>query len=368
MDTLLLFTNTKNMNEIKERGSAQNPDNSDQDTGVVENPKIYKEDNEDQIIEDEIDKMGGNIVEIAQPLTEDEADDPQSTEKAAEVPPDEVEQAELKFATEVPDEEVNANIRELHNGIIEFANSQAEDNPEVDPTRLEQMKKFLSAAHTELKGAAERISQLVDQSLIKEATELLDTTMSNIKSKAKQYFGNKTDSMFDDYEKQMMQAIGAKNDPKRKKYLRLAADAVDFIPVAGSAKMITEAFAGKTLSGRKLRPLARTIHLVSGTAFLALDLTGIGGTLGKSVKAPKLLKRSAALMRKLGGDKAGPISRVVYKTGVYLAKHKTAEKIANKSLQKMADSKAKIGLHVAAAVSKNVLQDLERENERKVAA
>lgn len=62
---------------------------------------------------------------------------------------------------------------------------------------------------------------------------------------------------------------------------------LDFIPVIGSAKMISEAIRGNQhMTGKKLDAQVRVIHGVSGAIFLTLDVTGIGvivSELGKAI-------------------------------------------------------------------------------------
>lgn len=58
---------------------------------------------------------------------------------------------------------------------------------------------------------------------------------------------------------------------------KVVTNVVDFVPVIGSAKMILEGIQGKQLGTEKeIKGLGRVVHTVSGAAFLALDLTGVG--------------------------------------------------------------------------------------------
>lgn len=51
----------------------------------------------------------------------------------------------------------------------------------------------------------------------------------------------------------------------------------DFVPVVGSAKMLAEAFKGEQyVTGQKIEGWKRGLHGVTGAAFLAADLTGVG--------------------------------------------------------------------------------------------
>lgn len=61
------------------------------------------------------------------------------------------------------------------------------------------------------------------------------------------------------------------------KHHALASDITDFVPVVGSAKMIKEAISGEQMgTGNKIEGWRRVVHGVTGAAFLAADLTGIG--------------------------------------------------------------------------------------------
>ncbi len=61
------------------------------------------------------------------------------------------------------------------------------------------------------------------------------------------------------------------------KHHTLASNITDFVPVVGSAKMIKEAISGEQMgTGNKIEGWRRAVHGVTGAAFLAADLTGIG--------------------------------------------------------------------------------------------
>ncbi len=63
-----------------------------------------------------------------------------------------------------------------------------------------------------------------------------------------------------------------------KKYAKadVVSSAIDMIPVVGSAKITGEAALGKTASGQKLEGGKRAWHALTGVAFLALDVAGLG--------------------------------------------------------------------------------------------
>lgn len=78
-------------------------------------------------------------------------------------------------------------------------------------------------------------------------------------------------------------------------------EGVDWVPVAGSAKMVGESVAGKRLSGEEIIGMDRMKHGAKGAAFLAADLTGVGevARLGKAgIVAAKI--GEAAAVKALG--------------------------------------------------------------------
>ncbi len=111
----------------------------------------------------------------------------------------------------------------------------------------------------------------------------------------------------------------ASGDPQRVHLAMLAADEkyrvrsrvtniTDFIPVVGSAKMIHEAVTGRQLgTGKKIEGWQRALHGVTGTAFLAADVTGVGAVgsvIGKvlvrgAVKAGEKMTLRAVEMKAL---------------------------------------------------------------------
>ncbi|MDQ5957050.1 MAG: hypothetical protein QG614_21 [Patescibacteria group bacterium] len=62
--------------------------------------------------------------------------------------------------------------------------------------------------------------------------------------------------------------------------------ALDFVPVLGSAKMVHESFTGQQeFTGHKIEGWRRLVHGVSGAAFLASDLSGVGAVASLGGKA-----------------------------------------------------------------------------------
>ncbi|MBX4187424.1 MAG: hypothetical protein KW802_04225 [Candidatus Doudnabacteria bacterium] len=153
--------------------------------------------------------------------------------------------------------------------------------------------------------------------------------LQDAKSKAESYFSDRIDEHFKDSEKNQASARKETGLSKKEKFLKLAIDAIDFVPIVGSAKMVGEGLAGQTMSGEKLSRNKRMIKTAEGAVFLALDLTGIGMAATEGMKAGSLVTRSAALMRKLGMSRE--IYMPVFKTGQFLLRDSVAGKLADKS-------------------------------------
>ncbi|MDI9354828.1 MAG: hypothetical protein QM532_01170 [Cyanobium sp. MAG06] len=74
-------------------------------------------------------------------------------------------------------------------------------------------------------------------------------------------------------------------------------EAVDFVPVVGSVKMIAEGLRGKQYgSGKEIKGVNRAIHAVAGAGFLVSDLTGIGAV--ASIAGKGALKVGVKTMEK----------------------------------------------------------------------
>lgn len=75
-----------------------------------------------------------------------------------------------------------------------------------------------------------------------------------------------------------LEAIHQESEMKKKEHrTSLTTNALDFLPVIGSAKMIAEGLRGKQFgTDKEIKGLGRLVHTASGVGFLALDMTGIG--------------------------------------------------------------------------------------------
>lgn len=151
--------------------------------------------------------------------------------------------------------------------------------------------------------------------------------------------------MYDDVRTNLEQAIKEKDPQAKSRLYKFACGAMDFIPVAGPAKMIVEAAAGKTLGGNTLEGWQRFLHLSEGLVFTMVDLTGFGAVATKLTKAgkagvhlgPRLLTRTAALMRKLGV--ARKIYSPIFKSGRFLFRHPQLARAASRGVREMFDAR-----------------------------
>lgn len=172
-----------------------------------------------------------------------------------------------------------------------------------------------------------------------EAEAQVKELINRMEIDANEHFGPKIQAWFDGYKKRQEEAEKTSNPIESSKFKRLALGSVDFIPIVGSAKMIGEGVAGKTMSGEDLTKGRRILHTVEGVVFLTLDLTGVGVIGSESLKAAKLFTRSAAYMRKIG--MAREIFQPVYQFGRFLIRHPEAGKIADKAINEIIEARDK---------------------------
>lgn len=147
-------------------------------------------------------------------------------------------------------------------------------------------------------------------------------------------------SIYNDVRRNLDQAIAEKDPHAKSRLYRFACGALDFVPVAGPAKMLIEAAAGKTLGGEKMEGWKRFLHGAEGTVFLAIDLTGFGVVATKLAKAgkagmmaPRLMTRTAAFMRVVGVPRK--IYKPVFKFGSFLIRYPKLGQAATKGLEWM---------------------------------
>lgn len=163
-----------------------------------------------------------------------------------------------------------------------------------------------------------------------EAEARVSELIKELEGTAGEHFGPKIQAWFDEYTKRHDEAEKTSDPDNKSRLKKLALEAVDFIPIVGSAKMIGEGVAGKTMSGNELTKGRRILHTVEGVVFLTLDLTGVGAIGSESLKATKLFTRSAAYMRKIG--MAREVFQPVYQFGRFLIRHPEAGKVADKAV------------------------------------
>ena len=122
---------------------------------------------------------------------------------------------------------------------------------------------------------------------------------------------------------------------------RAVSSGLDVVPFVGGGKIITEAVAGKRLSGEPLSGKERIVHGAVGTAALVLDVTGIGEIrfVGKAIP---LVKKMA---EKLGTRGLTRAAKLFERTVVFMEKHASlvakAEGVAEQQLKKVLGEHAK---------------------------
>ncbi len=105
---------------------------------------------------------------------------------------------------------------------------------------------------------------------------------------------------------------------------------VDFVPIVGSAKMVTEAFKGEQYgTHKKIEGWRRGVHGVAGAAFLAADFTGVGAV-------GSLITKGALRGILRGGIKSG---EKIAEKAILESSEKAAVKIAEQEAAKIAQRK-----------------------------
>jgi len=112
----------------------------------------------------------------------------------------------------------------------------------------------------------------------------------------------------------------------------ITSNSLDLIPFGGGVKMMVEAIAKKTLSGKKLDGRSRIIHAAMGAGSLALDFTGVG----EMEKGVVVVGKGASLIEKIGAKLSekgvGKMAKVFAATSRFMRAHPEltteAEKLA----------------------------------------
>jgi hypothetical protein len=101
----------------------------------------------------------------------------------------------------------------------------------------------------------------------------------------------------------------------------IVSNGLDFVPFAGSGKMLVESVAGGTMTGRDLDGKERIVHAAVGAGLLALDFTG----LGEAADAVTLVGKMTALVgrcgEKLAEKGAVKAAGLFAKTALFMERH-----------------------------------------------
>lgn len=208
------------------------------------------------------------------------------------------------------------------------------------------------------------ISELFASGRNEEALAMGKALIEESKHNSAQFLTDRVETSFAEYSQREQEASTAFDQSEKGRLYKLAMEAVDFVPVVGSAKMLGEGLAGKTMSGEKLTKSKRLWHTAQGAAFLALDLTGVGAAAAEGMKAGRVVTRSAALMRKTG--MAREVYSSVYKTGKFLIDNPIAAKVADKAFEK-AIAARKMSAASLVEKTKQALWTESEEEEKKLA-
>lgn len=264
--------------------------------------------------------------------------------------------------TEGPDSEKN--LGEAAEATREFAATpEQESTPESRRRNL--AREFYTRFEPKMKEVLVKQAELRLAGREEEANELGQAAMAEAKTEAGKFLGEELDGWFAEYEQKNEEAKTEFDGSRKSKLVRLSSDAVDFIPVVGSAKMIAESVYGQTLAGEKLTKGQRALRFAEGSIFLALDLTGVGATASTGLKAGRLATRSAAMMRKVGMKPE--VYRAVYKTGRFLIKNPEAGKIADKSLRYILNGREKRKNLLTEEARQEVLNTISEQEEEMAA-
>lgn len=232
---------------------------------------------------------------------------------------------EETFNQEYSDSETSRLATDVTEGWNEFSKvEQKADDVDIN----KEGTQFYSDNFEDFRNTASSVSDTFEQGDYESAKKMAWDFIASLKNKAGNYFANKTEGWFKEYDQTAAAAEQESDASKKDKLKKLAIDGVDFVPVVGSMKMMAESAAGKTMGGEKLSNFKRFMHGAEGSVFLALDLTGLG-VAAEGLKSAKLMSRSSALMRKMGLSEK--VYKPVFKFGEFLGKHPNVAKVADKA-------------------------------------
>lgn len=321
---------------------------------------------EDQQIEKDLDQEPTNVDDMLEP--EDETSpaegEPSPGPSEEEMDAAEEEMEEAKFNSEEYVKEVDKGFSEFKDKILSKLNLDKEGREKL----AEAAQKFVSELYDDFKHVMKEVDDLYSQGKDAEAAQKGITFTEAAKEKASEYFGDKVDGWLKENDSLFEEAKNEKDPAKKEKMVKIAMEAVDFIPFVGDVKMIVEGAVGRTAQGKKLDGVRRFMHSTQGVVFLALNAVsyGGGGTIAKGVKGAKVFTRSAALLRKMGLSRK--VYKPVYKAGVFLAKHPNVAKVVDKGLDHIRDRRKIMASKVGTKVNTAFNDMASGEQERKEAA
>lgn len=218
----------------------------------------------------------------------------------------------------------------------------ADENPfegtTIDPKSVEaRTLAAVEGMKQDMQKAVEEAGKALAEGDTDKASEIAKGLFTNLEAVGVKDLPPEVQAMYTDVKDNLTAAIKEKDPTAKAKLYKFACGAADFIPVAGPAKMLVEAVAGKTLGGDQLSGWKRFLHGTEGLVFLAVDLTGFGVVATKLAKggksglmAAKLMTRSAALLRVLKAPRS--VYRPVFTAGRFLMRHPRLGQLATRGL------------------------------------
>ena len=293
----------------------------------------FPDENEEleQLTDEEIDEnldaetAIGADEELKEEITEEKDIDPVTFEEASMV---EKEMSENNL-------NIDNVVGDIDDGFAEFSEKfkRSESDPEITDGFAEKAKELIASLYGDYKKILTEIDKLYEENKDLEAIQKAESFTKEAREKAKKYFQDKIDQWFKEHDDISGRAEDETDTTKKEKLLKLALEAVDFVPFVGDLKMITEGAVGRTAQGKKLKGFSRFMHTAEGVGFLIANVAtlGKGGTALKGMKSAKIFTRSAAALRKFGF--ARKIYKPIYKVGKFLGKVPLAGKVVDKAFK-----------------------------------
>ena len=236
-------------------------------------------------------------------------------------------------------------------------------NPEsVEVQALESFESVKGA----LRDAIENVGIELVEGNVDGARDIVANLTDQLETAGKESMTPEAQAAYDKIKDNLDAVINEKDPEAKSRLFKFTAGAMDFVPVAGPAKMLMEAGAGKTLGGEELNGWKRTLHGLEGGVFLAIDLTGFGAVATKlakagkgGMKAGKLLTRTAAFIRATTGSRKA--SKAVFKTGQFLIRNPKIGQLATKGLDWMTKARKARMAELPASLSASEISEEENE-------